>query len=155
MPNNHITHSDDSHFSDISLTPHDRIDGEHKLTFHNDSGMSTSMRLSDEELDQLAEVVQTYKDTHDGIGYTFILDARDVLIAMEEQLDEDMLYTEEEERLLRKFLERNDTECRSIISDALQHSAEMVHDVDFYDSVRGVINTATNIIIANLRSKQY
>lgn len=74
---------------------------------------------------------------------------------MEEQLDEDMLYTEEEERLLRKFLERNDTECRSIISDVLQHSAEMVHDVDFYDSVRGVINTATNIIIANLRSKQY
>ena len=155
MSNKHITHSDDSHFSNISLTPHDRIDGEHKLTFHNDSGMSTSLRLSDEELDQLAEVVQTYKDTRDGIGYTFILDARDVLIAMEEQLDEDMLYTEEEERLLRKFLERNDTECRSIISDTLQHSAEMVHDVDFYDSVRGVINTATNIIIANLRSKQY
>jgi uncharacterized protein YicC (UPF0701 family) len=155
MSNNHITHSDDSHFSDISLTPHDRIDGEHKLTFHNDSGMSTSMRLSDEELDQLAEVVQTYKDTRDGIGYTFILDARDVLIAMEEQLDEGMIYTEEEERLLRKFLERGDVECRSIISDALQHSAEMVLDVDFYDSVRGIINTATNIIIANLRSKQY
>lgn len=155
MPNSHITHSDDSHFSDISIKPHDRIDGEHKLTFHNPSGMSTALRLSDEELDQLAEAIQIYKDARDGIGYTFTLDARDVLIAMEEQLDEGMIYTEKEERLLRKFLERNDTECRSIISDALQHSAEMVHDVDFYESVRGVINTATNIILANLLSKCY
>lgn len=155
MPNSHIAHSDDSHFSDISITSHDRIDGEHKLTFHNPSGMSTALRLNDEELDQLAEVVQTYKDARDGIGYTFTLDARDVLIAMEEQLDEGMIYTEEEERLLRKFLERSDVECRSIISDALQHSAEMVHDVNFYDSVREVINTTVNIIIANLLSKRY
>jgi len=155
MPNNHITHSDDSHFSNISITPHDRINGEHKLTFHNPSGMSTALRLSDEELNQLAEVVQTYKNTRDGIDYTFTLDAHDVLIAMEEQLDEDMIYTEEEERLLRDFLERGDVECRSIISDALQHSAEMVHDVDFYESVREVINTTVNIIIANLLSKRY
>lgn len=155
MPNNHITHSDDSHFSDISITPHDRIDGEHKLTFHNPSGMSTALRLNDEELDQLAEVIQTYKDTHNGIDYTFTLDARDVLIAIEKQLDEGMIYTEEEERLLREFLKRGDVECRSTISDALQHSAEMVLDVDFYDSVREVINTTTDIIIANLLSKRY
>jgi len=155
MPNKHITHSDDSHF-DISIKPNNRFDGEHTLTFHNDNGMSTALRLDDDELDQLAEVVQNYKNQRDGISYTFTLDARDVDINIEERVDEG-LYTEEEERVLRKFLifKRDDAERYSIISDALRHSIDVVHGVDFHEAVNGIINTTTNIIIANLLAKKY
>lgn len=155
MPNKHITHSDDSHF-DISIKPNNRFGGEHTLTFHNDNGMSTALRLDDDELDQLAEVVQNYKNQRDGISYTFTLDARDVDINIEERVDEG-LYTEEEERVLRKFLifKRDDAERYSIISDALRHSIDVVHGIDFHETVNGIINTTTNIIIANLLAKKH
>lgn len=158
MPNKHITHASDSHFNDITIAPNERFEGEHTLTFHNDNGLSTALRLDDVELHQLVEAVQNYENERDGIGYTFTLDAHDVDIDIEECLNHNQgllrIYTDEEERILRDFRERDNTERYSIISDALQYSIDTVHDVDFYEAIDNVIDTTTNIIIANLLSKK-
>lgn len=158
MSNKHITHTDGSHF-DISIAPNKRFEGEHTLTFRRDEGLSTALRLNDNELNQLVEAVQNYKNTRDGIGYTFTLDARDVDNDIKECLNRNQgplrIYNDEEERVLRDFLQRDDAERRSIISDTLQYSVDTVHDVDFYEAVDNVIDTTINIIVANLSSKKH
>lgn len=164
MSSKHITHASNSHFNDISITSNNWLDDEHKLTFHNDNGMSVALRLDDDELDQLVEILQSYKDEHDDIDYDSTLDTRDTDITVDidsdtakrlEHFNGRLTYTEEEKRVLSKFYTRNYVEIRSIIFDALQSSVDVIRNADSYETINGAVNIATSIITANLLEKKH
>lgn len=164
MSNKHITHTNDSRFNDISITSNNWLDDEHKLTFHNDNGMSVALRLDDAELDQLVETLQSYKNERDGIDYDSTLDTRDTDITVDidsdtakrlEHFNGGLTYTEEEKRVLSKFYTRNHAEIRSIIFNALQSSVDIIRNADSYETINGAVNITTSIITANLLENKH